>query len=217
VNAKEQSIPSSRKEIAMLHSARPALVASTLAPHTLTLFADEQPTTICPDCGAWQPLYRHMIAAHRDAGGKDRCPGSAQLVELDLEAGEWLARLQQGRPVLRASKIPPNMISLHAGERPSAVCPDCRRWRLLHQGAICPHRADDGHAPCPGSGQRILLDLTAEVWQARRAEAVRQAGTRRSNRTPRRASRGAGKRTWAAAGAPPVPIPVHRLGRRPAA
>jgi hypothetical protein len=199
----------------MPSNGRPALLASALAPTTLTLFDDEQPSTTCPDCQDWQPLCRKMIAAHRGPDGKSRCPGSKQEITLDLNQQQWLARLHDGRAPLRASRVPPNLINLHAGERPSVVCPDCNCWRLLHQGSIAPHR--DGEAPCPSSRRTVTLDLSADQWLARRAEAVRQASTRRSNRTVRRVAKGSGKVTWAAAGAPPVPPPVHRMGRSRAA
>jgi hypothetical protein len=34
---------------------------------------------------------------------------------------------------------------------------------------LWPHRADDGKTRCPGSGQRVVIDLTFEEWEARLA------------------------------------------------
>lgn len=71
------------------------------------------------------------------------------------------------RPPLRTSGIAPNRVSLYRGERPQVACPLCGRWRLLERGMLRPHRADDGRARCPGSGQRIVIDEAPEQWLAR--------------------------------------------------
>lgn len=71
------------------------------------------------------------------------------------------------RPPLRTSRMVPSRVSLHPGERPQVACPLCGRWRLLERGMLRPHRADDGHTRCPGSGQRITIDEKPEHWLAR--------------------------------------------------
>lgn len=68
------------------------------------------------------------------------------------------------QPVLLASSLPPNKLSLYPGEHPSAECPGCGRWRILRRGMLSPHRTDDGVSRCPGSGQRIDVDLTPAQW-----------------------------------------------------
>ncbi|KWX02748.1 hypothetical protein TH66_13470 [Carbonactinospora thermoautotrophica] len=103
-----------------------------------------------------------------------------------------------GRPVLLASTLPPNRVSLYPGERPQVACPDCGRWRFLRRGMLVPHRADDGVSRCPGSAQRVVIDLTPAEWQARLREAARHAGQRRSMRVQRKPQ-------------PPVPPPVFRM------
>ncbi|MEQ7127418.1 hypothetical protein ABN034_23110 [Actinopolymorpha sp. B11F2] len=79
------------------------------------------------------------------------------------------------RPVLLASNLNPNMISLHPGEHPSAACPDCGRWRILRRGMLAPHRDTDGATRCPGSGQRIVVDITPAQWMFRLSTATRHA------------------------------------------
>ena len=46
------------------------------------------------------------------------------------------------RPPMLASELPPNLINLRAGEKRSAVCLDCGRWRLLHRSMVKYHKAD---------------------------------------------------------------------------
>jgi hypothetical protein len=103
-----------------------------------------------------------------------------------------------GRPVLVASSLTPNMLSLQRGERPMVACPECGRWRVLHRGMLAPHRAGDGVSRCPGSAWRVDLDLTCGEWLARLGTACRDASGRRGSRAPRRA-------------VPAVPPPVHRI------
>jgi hypothetical protein len=59
------------------------------------------------------------------------------------------------------------------------------------------HRAADEHSRCPGSGQRVTIDLTPVQWMESLRVAVREAAGRRG--TTRRS------------GNPPVPQPVFRL------
>lgn len=90
-----------------------------------------------------------------------------------------------GRPAMPTSSFTPNMLSLYAGEAPMVACPDCRRWRGLRRGMLAPHRLDDGVTRCPGSGQRIRIDLTPAEWQTRLREAERDAGRRQGTRVVR--------------------------------
>ncbi|MGW4814301.1 hypothetical protein ACWEPB_22010 [Kitasatospora cineracea] len=85
------------------------------------------------------------------------------------------------RPVLRASQIPATHISLHPGEPVTVVCTDCRTWRKLTRGMVPAHRSTDlgreligadgqqvrRDTRCPGSGQRIEIDLTVAKWRTR--------------------------------------------------
>ncbi|GII03091.1 hypothetical protein Pta02_50990 [Planobispora takensis] len=102
------------------------------------------------------------------------------------------------RPPLLASAMPPNHLNLRPGERLMAVCPDCNRWRLIRRSMLWPHRTDDGTTRCPGSAQRVIIDLTPTQWLARLAMACRQAATRRTRRIQ-------------LAPQPPTPTPIHRL------
>lgn len=98
-----------------------------------------------------------------------------------------------GRPAIQASTIHPHLITLHPGERPTITCPDCDRWRVIRRGMIWPHRKtadsskprdrrqspNDREPRCPGSAQRVVIDLTADQWLAAFQEASRDAGARR--------------------------------------
>jgi hypothetical protein len=103
-----------------------------------------------------------------------------------------------GRPPLAASSLPPNLLILHPGARPVVACPDCGTWRLLVRSLLPAHRAADEVSRCPGSGQRIVMDLAYPQWRARLDAAVRDAALRRGNRVHR-------------SGRPPVPRPVFRI------
>jgi hypothetical protein len=79
-----------------------------------------------------------------------------------------------GRPVIAVSTLTPNRISMHPGELPAVACPICGRWRRVKRAMLWPHRAADGASRCPGSGQRIKIDLTPGEWLAR-LEAARRS------------------------------------------
>lgn len=105
-----------------------------------------------------------------------------------------------GRPVLLASSLTPNLLMMHPGARPVVACRDCGTWRVPRRGMLPAHRAADGVTRCPGSGQRVTIDLTPAEWQARLRAAVREAALRRGSRVHRDAR-------------PPVALPVFRIGR----
>jgi hypothetical protein len=119
-----------------------------------------------------------------------------------------------GRPVIIASKIVPNLVSMTEQGHALVGCPDCGCWKSIKRGMITAHRgpeepgADAWPAEfrpprqrCPGSGQRIRLDLTYDQWRARLAEASRRAGQRRRTRVIPRPK-------------PPMAPPVHHLAVR---
>ncbi|GGX39886.1 hypothetical protein GCM10010353_64120 [Streptomyces chryseus] len=89
-----------------------------------------------------------------------------------------------GRAPIKASTMRPEHLGLREGEPRMAVCPDCQTWHRLKRSMITPHRngaaipadqprryRDDpdaakpssGHR-CPGSAQRINIDITPEQW-----------------------------------------------------
>jgi hypothetical protein len=95
-------------------------------------------------------------------------------------------------PPVPVSALPPGRVDLRPDLPPMAACPVCGRWRLLRQrrepkpvrleagavGLLSPHRASDGRDRCPGSGQRIVIDLTVLQWAVRLDAAIRHAATR---------------------------------------
>lgn len=104
------------------------------------------------------------------------------------------------RPPIAASELAPNLLMLSPGSRPVLACPDCGTWRVPQRGMMPAHRAADDVTRCPGSGQRIRIDLTPAEWQARLGAAVREAGLRRGSRVHR-------------GGRPPAPSPIFRIAR----
>ncbi|MFH9821379.1 hypothetical protein [Streptomyces sp. NPDC017230] len=103
-----------------------------------------------------------------------------------------------GRDPIKASTMRPEHLNLRDGEPPLAVCPDCDTWHRLTRSMIKPHR--DGYgAPqaskrrycgdkpaggrrCPGSAQRIIIDITPDEWSEELLAADSTVSSRRSAR-----------------------------------
>ena len=136
------------------------------------------------------------MVTNRDLGPGVWRAGTQALSYLERRA----AMRHNGRPVLAASDLAPNLMMLLPGARPVLACPDCGTWRMPWRGMLPAHRAADGVTRCPGSGQRVRVDLAPGDWQARLDAAVREAGVRRASRVHR-------------GGRPPVASPVFRRVR----
>lgn len=102
-----------------------------------------------------------------------------------------------GRPARPISSFRASDVNLRPGEKPSIVCPDCGTWRLLAEGVIQPHRAEDG-GKCDGAGQRVYRDVPLVRLESGVRAEQRQAATRHPGRVHYKPS-------------PPVPAPLHRL------
>ncbi|WP_157407865.1 hypothetical protein [Actinomadura atramentaria] len=101
-----------------------------------------------------------------------------------------------GRPVILASRLTPNLLSLSdQGGCALVACPDCGCWRSVKRGMVTAHRGPDvpgadawpaefrpSPPRCPGSGQRVRIDVTFEQWRKELAEACFEAGKRRPTR-----------------------------------
>ncbi|WP_327129654.1 hypothetical protein [Streptomyces sp. NBC_01727] len=105
-----------------------------------------------------------------------------------------------GRTPLLASTMRPEHLNLREGDPRMAVCPDCQTWHRLTRSMINPHRSSDGviasnNRPrryfgdkpaggrrCPGSAQRITIDITVEQWGEKLLAADSTATGRRSAR-----------------------------------
>lgn len=82
----------------MRPSRRPALKASEIPPQNLNLREGERQSIVCPDCDSWHPLYRKMIKTHHldrevRGGRAPRCPGSAQLIDMNISVEQWGERM----------------------------------------------------------------------------------------------------------------------------
>jgi hypothetical protein len=106
-----------------------------------------------------------------------------------------------GRPVIKASELGFAALSLHPGESPTLVCPDCGRWSFWKRGMIKPHNSAADER-CSGSNQRLDLDVSTGDWlrslpeqkvaamlAARRAERLSMPHTARSSMPPPALSR----------------------------
>jgi hypothetical protein len=103
------------------------------------------------------------------------------------------------------------------GGQPMILCPDgCGRWVYVQRGKLRPHHAPHaGHCPgrsacevtrqvrCPGSGQRIKVDLTRNQHLALLYKVHLERGAV-DNRRPTHVH---------LVPTPPVPPPVCRIGR----
>lgn len=82
-----------------------------------------------------------------------------------------------GRPAVAVSTLPPDQVNLRPGELVTVSCPDCGRSRRVKRKTLWPHRAHDGVTRCPGSGQRVVFDMTPGEWLVR-LEAARRSARR---------------------------------------
>ncbi|GAA1540730.1 hypothetical protein GCM10009730_57320 [Streptomyces albidochromogenes] len=128
------------------------------------------------------------------------------------------------RAAIKASTMRPEHLNLRDTEPHMAVCPDCSTWHRLKRAMITPHRdnvgvpdkkdeprryRDDavsskpsGGRRCPGSAQRIELDITAEQWAERLLKAESTVAARRTARPIRKPQ-------------PVIPATVSRLATVP--
>ncbi|MCF3132453.1 hypothetical protein [Streptomyces olivochromogenes] len=107
-----------------------------------------------------------------------------------------------GRTPIKASTMRPEHLSLRENEPRMGVCPRCQTWQRLTRSMITPHR-DGVAAPksgerrylgdkpaggrrCPGSAQRIDIDITLEQWSERLLTAESTAVGRRTVRPIRK-------------------------------
>ena len=107
-----------------------------------------------------------------------------------------------GRPPILASELTPNLLMFCTGLA-AVACPDCGTWRVPRRGMLPAHRGGRGNEAdlrCPGSGQRVRIDLSSAEWAARLRSAAREAALRHGSRVQR-------------GGRPPVPPPVFRITR----
>jgi hypothetical protein len=110
-----------------------------------------------------------------------------------------------GRPLLLASRLPLDQISLPAGRPPMMVCRDCGSWQRWKRGLIRAHplRQDESGSPkCDGSHQPVRIDITADQLRERRSTAAAHA---------RAVSRTSGDEYQQM---PPVVPAVHQIARR---
>ena len=111
-----------------------------------------------------------------------------------------------GRAPIKASSLRPEHLNLRDGETRSVVCPVCKTWHRLTRSMIHPHR--DGVEQlrpegrryrdastqsktfngrrCPGSAQRIEIDITPEQWVKRLLAAESTASSRRTTNPVRK-------------------------------
>jgi hypothetical protein len=85
-----------------------------------------------------------------------------------------------GRPSMLVSTLPPGQVNLRPGEPVTMACPICGKWRQVKRHMLWPHRAHDGRTRCPGSGQRVRIDLAPGEWLVRLEAAHRSQRRARS-------------------------------------
>lgn len=104
-----------------------------------------------------------------------------------------------GQKPINLSALPAGRYEVRPGERAQVACLCCPAWRVLRRGMVPAHRAADGLSRCPGSGQRIISDVSPAAHQALVQAAGRQADLFHGSRTHRTP-------------APAAPTPVCRMG-----
>ncbi|MGW4597007.1 hypothetical protein ACWEOA_17120 [Streptomyces sp. NPDC004457] len=111
-----------------------------------------------------------------------------------------------GRAPIKASSLRPEHLNLREGEARMIVCPECETWHRLTRSMIHPHRdgveqprpegrryrdASDKTKPsngrrCPGSAQRIIIDITPAEWTEQLLAAESTASSRRTTHPVRK-------------------------------
>ncbi|MCZ4098017.1 hypothetical protein [Streptomyces sp. H39-C1] len=75
---------------------REALQLSTIAPEDFNVRPGETKSIACPDCRTWRRImgdYDFKIREHPVSDEKpDRCPGSNQVVDIDIDVRRWQVR-----------------------------------------------------------------------------------------------------------------------------
>ncbi len=88
----------------MRHNGLPVIAVSALPPDRVNLRPGEMRAAMCPFCGRWRRVKRHMLWPHRAHDGLTRCAGSGQRLVFDLPPGEWLVRLEAARRSVRPAR-----------------------------------------------------------------------------------------------------------------
>lgn len=134
---------------------RSPLRASRIRPDLITIRPDEPVTVACPDCGGWMTLRRGgMIRPHRSTDGHvrdERCPGSGQLIDLDLTPEQWGRRLvdasaDAGKRRARnggVHRMPKRDVAPAVSQMKATTAP--LRYRLAEHQATCPKCQTAGH------------------------------------------------------------------------
>ncbi|WP_381805497.1 hypothetical protein [Streptomyces niveus] len=107
-----------------------------------------------------------------------------------------------GRTPIKASEMRPEHLNLREGEPRMAVCADCSTWHRLTRSMIAAHRdgvpvdktgdrryfgdKPAGGRRCPGSAQRVVIDISVEQWGEKLLDAETTAASRRTSRPIRK-------------------------------
>lgn len=107
------------------NNGRPKLLASDMDVNAISLPDGRRPRLVCADCGSWQEWVRGMISAHPLPPPGDvslKCPGSHQLVDIDITAEQLRERrataVAHVRAIARGSRggrqqAPPTVPAVH--------------------------------------------------------------------------------------------------------
>ncbi|MEU3706915.1 hypothetical protein AB0E82_32010 [Streptomyces anulatus] len=192
----------------MRPSRRPALKASEIPPQNLNLRDGERHSIVCPDCDTWHPLYRKMIKTHHmdrevRGGRAPRCPGSAQLIDMNISVEKWAETMlaadstATGRrsarqhykplaeapaPVSRMAQAPKPEEAQFFQSELNAACRRAREAVVLHRSS-CTACQNGGFC---GAGRQLE---ERETWteEAREEQRTKQARAQQADRIGERA------------------------------
>ncbi|KUN75368.1 hypothetical protein [Streptomyces griseoruber] len=98
------------------------------------------------------------------------------------------------REALKLSSMAPEDFNVRPGEAKSIACPDCRTWRRImgdkvlkiREHCISDHVAEgEKHVTCPGSDQRVVIDIDVRRWQSEQNRLLRDAMPQENRRAAR--------------------------------
>lgn len=185
------------------NKSRPPLKISTIPAHHVQLREGERRAIVCPECSEWHPLRRGVVWPHhlertQPAKNGRRCPGSARLVEIDVDIAEWGRKMAEadatvtGRRSNRVNRKPRTLTPppvTRLATAPKQPAPQLAAVLEQARSAVAVHR--DACATCRGGG-RCETGRELEVWQAETdatSRLLREKRQRQEQQTERRQAR----------------------------
>ncbi|MEU5053546.1 hypothetical protein [Streptomyces sp. NPDC021096] len=172
------------------NNSRKPLLLSSLKPEEFNVRPGEEKTLLCQDCRSWHRIIgfttlkvdEHVGTEHGHGRPEDRCPGSNQIVVVDIDVKAWQARqdrllrdavpaetrraARQFHKPLGAPPVPVHRIA--APRPPERKVPRAAQWRRVESAV---RRTDEQRLKARG----VPLEVPDLTTDAVRQELARQS------------------------------------------